>query len=136
MKRFVFLLVVVSGCFGTVFPAANAQPAETSSAPVRAGEDTSPETIEFSADRMSGSTGDRSDYTRLSGNARIATDTLEITADVDVEMTTIVVASIFYNPKPWQSSLYSSLRCFPGREVRTWRLLLQATAGILLPDTG
>lgn len=82
MKRFVFLLVVVSGCFGTVFPAANAQPAESSSAPVRAGEDTSPETIEFSADRMSGSTGDRSDYTRLSGNARIATDTLEITADV------------------------------------------------------
>lgn len=81
MKRIVFLLVVILGCFGTAFPA-NAPSAETSSAPVRAGEDTSPETIEFSADRMSGSTGDRSDYTRLSGNARIATDTLEITADV------------------------------------------------------
>ncbi len=40
------------------------------------------ETITFSADTMSGQTGDDSDYTKMEGNAKVTTDTMEIEADL------------------------------------------------------
>ena len=43
---------------------------------------TSAEKISFSADSMSGTVGDKSDSTTLSGEAYVLTDTMEITADV------------------------------------------------------
>ena len=39
------------------------------------------EEITFSADRMNGSTGENSEYTKLSGNAFIKTESMEIKAD-------------------------------------------------------
>lgn len=43
---------------------------------------TTAEKISFSADSMSGTVGDKSDSTTLSGEAYVLTDTMEITADV------------------------------------------------------
>lgn len=40
------------------------------------------ETITFSADSMSGKTGDDSDYTKMEGNAKVKTDSMEIEADL------------------------------------------------------
>lgn len=40
------------------------------------------ETITFSADSMSGQTGDDSDYTKMEGNAKVTTDSMEIQADL------------------------------------------------------
>ena len=39
------------------------------------------EEITFSADKMNGSTGENSEYTKLSGNAYIKTESMEIKAD-------------------------------------------------------
>ena len=39
------------------------------------------ESITFSADRMTGSTGENSEYSKLEGNAFIKTETMEIRAD-------------------------------------------------------
>lgn len=41
-----------------------------------------PETITFYADSMSGKTGDESDYTKMEGNAKVTTDSMEIEADL------------------------------------------------------
>ena len=43
---------------------------------------TTAEKISFSADSMSGTVGDKSDSTTLSGEAYVLTDTMEISADV------------------------------------------------------
>lgn len=40
------------------------------------------ETITFYADSMSGKTGDDSDYTKMEGNAKVVTDSMEIEADL------------------------------------------------------